>query len=186
MTNTAAHDLASALASARTNTGASLLELSNQRPTMAVFLRHSWCPFCLEAMADVKKRRAEIGARGVQIVLVHQMTEAQAAPFFEANGVADFPRIADPDRDLYRALDLGRGNWWQIAGPAVWFRSMQAALVGKRVGAMVGDVRQMPGVFVIDKGRVIASYRHKTQASRPDYVALACPMPAPGARTTSA
>lgn len=163
------------VARATTNTGRTLLELSNERPTLAVFLRFSGCPFCLEAMHDIKARRAALDARGTAVVFIHMMSEEQARPFFEANGVADLPRISDPDQRLYRALDLKRGNVWQIMGPYVWFRAMQAGRIGKRIGKAVGDMWQMPGVFLLDKGRVTASYRHRSQASRPDYEAIACP-----------
>lgn len=170
--------LAQALAAARTNTGATLLDLSMTRPTLAVFLRFSGCPFCLEAMHDVRKASPAIEARGTQVVFVHMMPEAHAAPFFEANGVGHMPRISDPGQDLYRAVGLGRGSAWQLMGPSVWLGVLRAARVGKRVGKAVGDWSQMPGSFLIEKGRVVASYKPASQAGRTDYEALACSIPA--------
>ena len=32
----------------------------------------------------------------------------------------------------------------------------------------------MPGVFMLFHGNVVAAYRHKTAADRPDYATLAC------------
>ncbi len=170
-----ATDIQRMLAHAMTNAGSSLLDLSNERPTLAVFLRFSGCPFCLEAMHDIKQKRLALESKGVQVVFVHMMTETEARPLFEANGVGEIPRISDPDRRLYDALGLKRGNLWQIMGPFVWFRVMQAGRIGKRIGRAVGDMWQMPGVFLIDKGKVTASYRHPSQASRPDYEGIACP-----------
>lgn len=171
-------ELQALLAGAVAQTGRSLLDLSNERPTLAVFLRFSGCPFCLEAMHDISAKRASLESMGLQIVFIHMLSEAEAKPLFDANGVGDIPRIADPDRRLYAALGLKRGNLWQVMGPYVWFRVMQAGRIGKRVGKAVGDLWQMPGVFLIDKGKVMASYRHASQASRPDYEAIAC-SPAP-------
>lgn len=171
------HSFKDTLASARTQTGASLLELSEARPVLVVFLRFSGCPFCLEAMDDIQKHRGELESRGVSIAFVHMMNESEARPFFEANGVDDLPRISDADQSLYRAFGLKRGSLWQIMGPYVWWRLLQAVRIGRRVGRAVGDMRQMPGAFLIDRGRMIASYRHRSQASRPDYVALACSRP---------
>lgn len=164
----------SEIGTAVTNTGESLLELSNTQPVMLVFLRHSGCPFCREAMADVHDRRREIEARA-RIVFVHQSPEDEAnAAFFAAAGLGDVPRISDPSLHLYRALGLKRGSVWAVFGPYVWLRSIQAMLSMRRLGRKVGDVFQMPGVFIIHKGEMIASYRHRSQASRPDYVGMAC------------
>jgi hypothetical protein len=46
-------------------------------------------------------------------------------------------------------------------------------LAGHRIGRVVGDGMQMPGVFLVYRGQIIRSFRHKTIADRPDYVALA-------------
>lgn len=175
MTNDAAQ-LEAALAAARTNaeSGASVLELSKRGRIMLVFLRHTGCPFCREAMADVQRRRAEI-ERSARVVFVHQAPEDEAnAAFFDRAGVGDIPRVSDPERRLYRAMGLTRGSLWAVFGPYIWFRSIQAMLSGRRLGRLIGDVFQMPGVFIVENGRVVGAYRHKSQADRPDYAAVAC------------
>jgi peroxiredoxin len=169
--------LEQALRAARTNTGESLADLSMRHPVLAVFLRHSGCPFCREAIRDVQRRRAEIERDGTRIVFVHQGPEDEfAASLFGAAGLGDVPRIADPGRALYEAMGLRRGNLWQMFGPKIWWRTMQAFATGVKVGKMVGDAFQMPGVFMISKGKVVGEYRHKGQADRPDYAKLACPL----------
>lgn len=168
----------SLLAQARTNTGQTLLELSRDRRLMLVFLRHTGCPFCREAMADLHRAQSEI-ERDARLVLVHQAPEdAENEEFFRGAGLGDVPRVSDPGRDLYRAMGLERGSLWAVFGPYVWLRSIQAMLSGRRLGRMIGDVFQMPGVFVIENGRVVGAYRHRSQADRPDYRALACTAPA--------
>lgn len=163
-----------ALAAALTSTGQSVLEMSEVGPVMLVFLRHTGCPFCREALDDVKRGRAEIERR-TRVVFVHQAPEDEAnAAFFDAAGVGDVPRVSDPSRDLYRAMGLKRGSLAAVFGPYVWLRSVQAMLSMRRLGRMIGDVFQMPGVFVVHKGEIVGSYIHKSQASRPDYKAVAC------------
>lgn len=100
-------------------------------------------------------------------------SEEQAAEYFAGYGLADVPRISDPGRDLYRAFGLGTGAISGVLSPRVWLRSVSALASGHMAGIPVGDVRQMPGVFVIAKGKVIASFVHETVADRPDYQALA-------------
>lgn len=167
-------ELEKALAGAVTNAGESVLEMSRRGRVMLVFLRHTGCPFCREAMADVRRLRAGI-ERSARLVFVHQAPEDEAnRGFFEAAGVGDVPRVSDPERGLYRCVGLRRGGLWAIFGPYIWFRSVQAMLTGRKLGRMIGDVFQMPGVIVIEDGRIVASYRHRSQADRPDYVGVAC------------
>lgn len=166
-------DLSGALARFRTASGASLRELSDRAPVLLVFLRHFGCPFCGEAMCDLSRVRSAIDQRGVKIVLVHMGSEEQARPLFARHGMNELDRVSDPERELYRALGLKRGNPWQLFGPFVWFRLIQAAIAGVKVGKQAGDAFQMPGSFLIHKGRVLRAFRHRSQASRPDYVALA-------------
>ncbi|TVQ51610.1 MAG: AhpC/TSA family protein [Phycisphaerales bacterium] len=173
----AAQDLSEFMREAKAQTGESLLSLTESQPRMVVFLRHTGCPFCHETAAEVAARRERIEARGVGIVFVHQSTESEARTFFEKYGLEDLPRISDPERNLYRAFNLKRGNIWQIGGPKVWWRSMAALFKGHRVGRVAGDPFQMPGVFIVDHGRIVSAFRHGTQADRPDYEDLAsCPI----------
>ena len=61
----------------------------------------------------------------------------------------------------------------QLLGPTVWWRGFKAWLQGHSVGPIDGNVFRMPGTFLVLDGEVVRSYRHKTAADRPDYVALA-------------
>lgn len=166
-------DLERAMAAAVANTGASLLDLSHRSPVLVVFLRHAGCPFCREAMADLARSRGTIAGGGTAIVVVYQWNPGEADELFERAGIADLPRIADPDRALYRAFGLRRGNLWQIASPYVLWRVVTAGAAGHRVGRVLGDAFQMPGTFLVHRGRVVREFRHRSQASRPDYAAIA-------------
>lgn len=167
-------DLASRLEATQTNQGTTLGELSRRRPTLVVFLRHTGCTFCRQALADLRLRRRFIQEQGTQLVLVHLGSEEQAAEFFPRYELGEVPRISDPQGALYRAFGLARGTWRQLLGWRVWWRGLIAALVERHGwGGLKGDGRQMPGVFLISQGRIVRGYRHATSADRPDYVALA-------------
>lgn len=171
-------DESTLLAAARTGTGASLAELSMTRPVLAVFLRHSGCTFCREALADLKERRAAIEAAGASLALVHMSDPADFADFAGRYGLADVPAVADPDRRLYRGLGLRRGRLAQLLGPQVWWRGYRVWRAGHGVGALAGDGTQMPGAFLLHRGRVVRRFMHATAADRPDYVGL-CELPSP-------
>lgn len=165
------------------HTGQTLAELSTGRRVLVVFLRHSGCTFCREALADLAAARSRIEESGASIALVHISTEADMLPFVTKYGVADLPRFSDPERKLYAAFELQRGSFTQLMGFKVWWRGFWSALVqGHGFGGFREDVAQMPGAFLIENGEIIRAYRHASAADRPDYVELACPLPAsPGA-----
>lgn len=164
--------IALALRMARAQNGESLLSLSRRRPRLVVCLRHLGCTFCRESLADLSRLRSEITALGVGIVLVHPSTDERAAVLFRSYGLDDLPRFADPDRVLYRALGLALGSLGQLFGPRVFWRGAAATLRGHRPGAKAGNVRQMPGVFLVRDGQVLDAFRHRDVAERPDYRAI--------------
>ena len=180
-----AADIGTALAAAHTQTGASLADLSRQGPVLLLFLRHSGCVFCREAIADAAAALPQIEAAGVRLVLVHQGSDDDLRPLLARYNVPAVDRVSDPSTTLYRSLELPRGSLGQLFGPPVWSRGLAAVLAGHGIGPLVGDGFQMPGAFLIRDGRIVAAYRHRHAADRPDYAALACgtsrPLTAAGA-----
>ncbi len=179
---TVAPDLTTALAESRTQSGASLAELSRTQPLVIVLLRHSGCVFCREAIADAARALPEIEAAGARLVLVHQGADDDGLRGLAARyGIDRVDRVSDPRKDLYRALELSRGTLGQLFGPAVWWRGLVAIMRGHGLGPLVGDGFRMPGAFLVRDGRVITSYRHAHAADRPDYAGLACGVSRPAA-----
>lgn len=171
--NEAVHSLTS-------DSGQTLDQLSADHPVLVVFLRHSGCAFCREALSDLQKQRSRIEASGTSIALVHMVSNEEAATFFRPYGLDNVPRFSDPQRRLYEAFDLHRGTLWQVIGPSVIWRGMKAFFSGHRAGRIRGDVAQLPGTFVLHRGEIVQAYRNKTSADRPDYVEMACAIPVAG------
>ena len=157
---------------ARCQNGESLLSLSRRRPQLVVCLRHLGCTFCRESLAELARVRPEIEASGTGIVLVHPGDADRAVGLFERYGLADLPRLADPGKILYRALGLETGSLLQLFGPRVVLRAGVATLRGHHPGRPDGDVRQLPGVFLVHDGRVVEAFRHRDVADQPDYPAI--------------
>jgi len=161
------------LAETRDNRGSSLAELSQKHPLLLVCLRHSGCTFCREALADLSVGRASIEKNGAKLVLVHMGTVESFSAFTAKYGLSDVSAISDPERRLYRGLGLRRGKLSQLFGWSVWWRGQKSFFEGHRPGALEGDGTQMPGVFLIQRGRVVRRFIHADAADRPDYAALA-------------
>lgn len=152
-----------------------LMEMTNRWPTLLVFLRHFGCTFCREALADLAEVRAGIEVKGTRIVVAHMLeNENEAAQELKKYGLGSLPHISDPESLLYKKFELRRGSLGQLFGFKVWIRGFFAGLLnGHGVGTMKGDGFQMPGVFLLHRGRVLRSYVHDSAADRPDYEALA-------------
>lgn len=166
-------DESTLLAETKNNQGSSLVELSQKHPVLLVFLRHSGCTFCREALSDLSAVRSGIEKNGTKLVLVHMGTAESFAAFVANYGLGDVPAISDPERRLYRGLGLRRGKLGQLLGLSVWWRGQKSFFEGHRPGALEGDGTQMPGVFLIHRGRVVRRFIHADAADRPDYAALA-------------
>jgi peroxiredoxin len=158
---------------ARSQTGVSLLSLSQQRPLLVVFLRHLGCTFCREALADLRERHAAIEAAGAGVAIVHMASQSEAEALFARYDLDELPRISDPDRVLYRALRLPSGTLRQLFGLRVWKRALRATAEGHFLGRKAGAGRQLAGVFIIYRGRVLDEFRHRSAADRPDYLGMA-------------
>ena len=124
-------------------------------------------------MADIAQCRAAIEAAGTQLAFVHMGTEEQARALFSRYGLADLPRISDPDRRLYEAFGLFLGSLSQHFGPRSLWRGLEALARGNSAGALVGHGLQMPGLFLIVNGRITTRFVHETASDRPDYTTLA-------------
>lgn len=170
---TTAIDFTTALQASITDRGTSLWDLSHQRPTFVLFIRHSGCTFCREALADLKAKSAELQQRGWNLAVVHMSPVAAGRALLDQYGLTDVSAISDPDRGLFQAFQLQTGTLRQIMGPYVLWRAVIDGTVWRHgFGAIVGNPAQLGGAFVIDKGRIIRGYRHQTSADRPDFTAL--------------
>lgn len=89
---------------------------------------------------------------------------------FLRNTPLPFPLVGDPDRAAYRALSLGRTNWFSFIRPSVLFGFARHVVAGvrPRVPYWGQDVLQLGGDFLLDRaGRVVFAHRSRTAVDRP-------------------
>lgn len=164
-----------ALDELRDEQGRTLRALTDERQTLVVLLRHSGCTFCKQTLADLASQQTDIEKAGVGLAVVGMTASSDGLRSLgQRHELVSARWFADPDRLLYRALELGRGTFLQLVGPRVWIAGLLAVLRGHGIGKLEGDGFQMPGAFVIHRGRVVRAFRHTTAADRPDLKELAC------------
>ena len=147
-----------------------LSSLSADRPVLLVCLRHLGCAFSREALADLQAQRAAIEASGTRLVIAHLETPSVAEPLLQRYGLADVATISDPSARVYESCGLERGSAAQLVGPRVVWRWLLTAILERRGAGWTGaDIRRMPGAFLIERGRIMRAFRHRTTTDRPDY-----------------
>lgn len=152
--------------------GSPLRLLSDSKPTLVVLLRSFGCTFCREAMSDIAAIKPAIEREGANVAFVHGASTEDAAPWFAKYGLADVTNVSDPSLALYKAFGLGRTSATALIDPVVWARGAVCSL-SHGFGVQTAELmRQLPGVFVVHDGRILAQYRHRSPADRPDYLAL--------------
>ena len=117
-------------------------------------------------MVDVRRDYDSLGDAGGELVVI-TMGDIEQTDQFRRSFDAPFTFLADTEQTAYRAYGLARGTLGQIAGPSVWLPAIKALARGG-AGKPVGDIRQMPGSFVIDRQGIIRYTHYPThQADRP-------------------
>ena len=149
-----------------------LTAVAAQSPALVIFLRSFGCTFCREAMADVSRVQKDIRESGAGIVFVHGASADAAAPWFAKYGLNGVTTISDPGLAHYRAFGLGRTQPAALIDPKVWVRGAASAMAHGFGSQTIEMMRQLPGVFVVQGGEVLAEYRHQSPADRPDYLGL--------------
>ena len=167
--------LEEALRTATTQRGDTLLELSRQQPLLLVCVRHSGCAFCREALHDLAGQREAIRSAGVRPIVVHMGSVAQGDTLLRQHGLDDIDHVSDPDRRVYRGLELRLGTLSEVSGLSVIWRALfEGTLFRFGFGPMIGHGLQMSGAFVVQDGRIVRAFRARTSAERPDYAEMAC------------
>ncbi len=158
----------------RTDQGDSVLELSHKKPLLLVFLRHFGCIFCREALQDLSKLKNEIVEKGGDLVFVHMSDKETAEQYFQKYNLKDPKWVKDPNCDFYQEFNLLKGTFSQLFGFKTWVRGFDASILkGNGISwKQLGDGFQMPGLFLIEDGKITYSFIHESVADRPDYLKI--------------
>ena len=170
-----ANEVAAALASIRTESGTTLLDLAQASPVLLVFLRHFGCSFCRKAISDVAELRGELASRGVRPVFVHLGPPDLAKVYFDYYGLSEVDRVNDPQATVYQhpLFALRRTNpLWHLVNPTVWAGWLKGALFQHGIGRIQGDGHQMPGIFFLRGPKIVRRFIYRPIADEPNYLKL--------------
>jgi peroxiredoxin len=145
-------------------------EMNEEKPLMLIFLRHFGCPFCKESLIQLAEHRRDLEAKGIEIVLVYMIDGSTASAYLAEYGLSDLAQVSDPEEIFYKSFRLKKGSFLQLFGLKVWTRWVELAFRKKLFNTSpAGNVSQMPGIFLIEDGKVVKQFVHKSVADTPDY-----------------
>jgi AhpC/TSA antioxidant enzyme len=142
-------------------------QLDPASPTLLVFLRHFGCPFCKEAVADLRAI-AEKDPSYPPVLFFSQSCAAEAVEFFEKHW-PEARVVCDPDKAFYSAMGLRQGTFGQVWGLRVWTCSFRALAKGHVMSKPIGDPWLMPGVFLVRGQEILWCHVYEHQGDNPDW-----------------
>jgi peroxiredoxin len=118
-------------------------------------------------VAQLRRAKQRFDQAGARVVLVAMGTPAESSAFAREHAVP-FEMVCDPERKVYQAFDLEQITPLGFFSPSVALKGVMAMAKGHGIGVPVGDVRQLPGVFIIDsKGTIVFSHFAADPADHP-------------------
>ena len=119
-------------------------------------------------MAQLRRNKNSFAKAGAQVVLVGMGTPSESVEF-AAKFKVPFPIVADPQKKLYRKFELKQMSTLGFFSPSVALKGVAAIVGGHGIGMPQGDVRQLPGVFIINTaGQIVFSHFSNNPVDHPD------------------
>ena len=116
----------------------------------------------------MRRNKNNFAKAGAQVVLVGMGTPSESVEF-AAKFKVPFPIVADPQKKLYRKFELKQMSTLGLFSPSVALKGVAAIVGGHGIGMPQGDVRQLPGVFIINTaGQIVFSHFSGNPADHPD------------------
>lgn len=109
----------------------------------------------------------EVKAKGAEVVAIGMGIPEMAADFRDKQDIP-FRLLVDRTKQTYRALEIPRGNLWQLVGPQPVLRGMRNLLTGNWQGIVRQDPYQLGGTAIVEPSGEIR-YLHRAKDSSDNY-----------------
>jgi len=118
-------------------------------------------------VAQLRRKKEAFDQLDARVVLVGLGNVEETAAFKKRFKVP-FTMIADPEKRLFRAFRLKQASVGSLLSAKMIVKGVNAMARGHGMGIPKGDVRQLPGVFIIDTAsRIRFSHHASAPADHP-------------------
>lgn len=121
----------------------SLSGIIGGKPTILLFYRGGWCPYCNTQLSEVQKIESEIAKLGYQIVAISPDSPEELNKSIDKNGLT-YHLYSDADGSLTKAM-----------GIAFKAPERNVNMLFKNSGGFNDGFLPVPSVFVVDSNRKI-------------------------------
>lgn len=129
------------------------------QPVVLALIRHFGCIFCKEQVSALRASVEAIHVAGAELVIVGSGSP-QMASFFAEDYAITTPVLTDPQRAVYRSLQVRRPSYLALLDPRTFVPGLRALLHGHRQQLTrmdeLGDKAQLGGVFIVCPGGGLA------------------------------
>ncbi|KAL0479601.1 hypothetical protein AKO1_007713 [Acrasis kona] len=160
-----------------TNTGRSVDDISQHHKILLVFLRHTGCVFCQEAIRDIFDIYPVMMQLDTVAIFVHMETPNFFSKYLEElpeERLKDFVRVYDKDNrfaDAFKVVNEASLGYQNITRgiELLVTRGIMVKSVHARDGAVL---TRKPAVFLIEKGDIVHEFRVGAAHEKPDYLSV--------------
>jgi peroxiredoxin len=138
-----------------------LASMYQSGPTLVVFYRGGWCPFCNVQLNQLSKAKAEFDARGVQLVAISVDLPSEAAKTQAKQGVP-FAMCSDPKLSAHRAFNVIHETSAVEGAAMKGFGIDLAAYSGETHSSFA-----IPSIFLIEGGQIRFAHIDNDYQTRP-------------------
>ena len=107
----------------------------------------------------MRRKKKAFDQLGASVVLVG-LGDVEATAAFKKRFKVPFTMIADPEKRLFGAFRLKQATVGSLFSAKMIVKGVNAMARGHVMGKPQGDVRQLPGVFIIDTASGIRFSHH--------------------------
>lgn len=115
-----------------------------QKPTILIFYRGGWCPFCNRELSGIQSIQAELVKMGYQIIAISTDSPDNLSRSAEKNKLT-YQLLSDADLAVSKQFGLA------FRAPAGYSKTLETGSAGKNVDKLL----PVPSVFILDKKGVI-------------------------------
>jgi hypothetical protein len=160
-----------------TNKGSSVGSLNEKHKILLLFMRHTKCCFCKEAIHDLCDNYTALLQLNSLPILVHQESNAHFDKFLEQFDnpiIKNMLHLQDKDNAVGNVFGITDFSHRNRDIPIMLYRVISLKLLKNWDNSLFPEdgasATRMPALFILEKGKIVHQFRHLHYADRPDYL----------------